>query len=267
MSKEYNPLDHSVVQAFMGTWQHYECDEFVEALVRQLLKEVARVYGNWKQKSFEERGDWQFLEIPGFEYRRFWGDCDCGFEELEHRWSEQNHHKPDCYYVTTHSLLKINPHSQPEIIYKSQCARYDIPYNDGLGCAIHCTCGHEEKYQEWQQTHGHSEKCSPSLPNLKFGEVTINWYKHIGRGMSSNVDWNGEQWHTWFSEALKAIRLYDVCMQISHQKFRDEDAGRKPFEVHTHVQCKDCKYCMAFGANALIFDRDGSQTVKDEQHT
>ena len=94
MSKEYNPLDHSIVQACLKAdgWQRYEATDFIEALLRGIVAELDRCYWNVKQEQFSERRDWQFLEITGFAYRRyFWGDCDCGAEE-----QESKSHLPTC---------------------------------------------------------------------------------------------------------------------------------------------------------------------------
>lgn len=172
MAKKYNPIEHSVVQALLkpDATNEYECDDFIEALIFGLHRELERCYWNWNQESLEEREDWQLDTGTGIEYRRYY-------------WGED----------------------------KKNCG----------------------------------------LPNLRFGEVVVNWYKHMGRGMSCNVDWTEKQWREWFDEAMKAIRLYDACLQLGHQKFRDLDAGRKPFGKHERVQAKDCKYCMAFGSNSL----------------
>lgn len=187
MAKKYNPLEHSVVQALLkpdGT-HRYECDDFIEALIFALKKELDRCYWNWHQQQLDERKDWELIDADlGFEYRRYyWGD-----EEDE-------------------------------------CQR----------------------------------------PNFKFGPVVINWYKHIGRGMSCNVDWTEKQWRDWFDGAMKAIRLYDRCLQFTHQEFRDKDAGREPFETEERVQAKKCDYCVAFGSNALIWNRQGSTDVNDRE--
>ena len=184
MTKEYNPLEHSVVQALLkpDAIHRYECDDFIEALISGLYSELGRCYWNWNQGVLENRVDWQLDTGTGFEYRRYyWGDDE--------------------------------------------------------------------------------ENCE--LPNMKFGAVVINWYKHMGRGMSCNVNWSEKQWREWFDEAMKAIRLYDACIQNRHIYWRDLDAGRKPWEPCERVQCKDCKYCVAFGANALIWNRQGSKDVND----
>lgn len=116
---------------------------------------------------------------------------------------------------------------------------------------------------EYRRYYWDDDEAECAKPNLKFGRVVINWYKHMGRGMSTNCDLTERKWREWFDEAMIAIRLYDTCMQHGHQKFRDEDAGRKPFEIHERIQCRDCKYCVAFGANSLIWNRSGSRNVHD----
>lgn len=35
-------------------------------------------------------------------------------------------------------------------------------------------------------------------PNFKWGGAEIRWYKHPGRGMSTDVDWTPAQWAEWF---------------------------------------------------------------------
>jgi hypothetical protein len=186
MSKEYNALDHSVVQALLkpDATQRYEADAFIEALLRGIVHELERVYWNWNQEQLNNREDWEFLEIPGFEYRRYCWTDDPG-----------------------------------------ECAR----------------------------------------PNMKFGAVIIDWYKYLGRGMSVNVDWSALQWKSWFNDVLKALSMYDVCIQHRHHAWRDEDAGLEAFSSYPRVQCSACKYCVAFGANSLIWNRAGSVDVNDAE--
>lgn len=48
-----------------------------------------------------------------------------------------------------------------------------------------------------------------NIYNLKFGEVMVSWYKHPGRGMSTNVDLSPEDWIVWFDKCLLALRQYE----------------------------------------------------------
>lgn len=280
MTKEYNPLEHSVVQAFLkaDACNRYEVPDYVEALIFGLRRELERCYWNWHQEQLEDRDDWQLDVGGGFEYRRyFWGECDCG--------AESPVHAKDCPFVADHyewNNGRLEAISDPvatkeEIAAAKErgasswelmsmcCSKLSFdPEREAAYEREHphppCTCGAEAN---WQERDYHFDTCSPQLPNLKFKEVRINWYKHMGRGMSVNVDWTEKQWRDWFDEAMKVIKLYDSCMQTGHHKFRDEDAGLEPFSTNDRVQCKDCKYCVAFGANALIWNRQGSTDVDD----
>ena len=44
-----------------------------------------------------------------------------------------------------------------------------------------------------------------TLPNLMFSGVEIRWYKYPGRGMSCNVEMDGNGWCAWYRRFLGAI--------------------------------------------------------------
>lgn len=46
-------------------------------------------------------------------------------------------------------------------------------------------------------------------PNFIFGDVSIRWYKHPGRGLSCNQDLDAAGWVKWFGECLAAIHAKD----------------------------------------------------------
>ena len=52
------------------------------------------------------------------------------------------------------------------------------------------------------------------LPNFVFEDVEIRWYKHPGRGMSTNKDWKPEEWIEWFDRCLKALRDLDNATRL-----------------------------------------------------
>jgi len=288
MTNEYNPLEHSIVQALLkaDATHRYEVPEYVEALIFGIYRELKRVYWNWNQERLEDREDWQLLDLPqGFEYRRYcWADCDCG--------AESPIHSKDCRCIVEHGEWNSrrlsygtdepeNPVTEEDIAeaIKRGIPRQDFVISQAFRFARRlnlarcdeweklnphppCTCGAEAT---WKARDEHLPSCSPGLPNMSFGEVRINWYKYIGRGMSVNVDWDAQRWREWFDECLKRIAFYDRCSQSCHSEFRDLDAGRKPFSTDERVQCKDCKYCVQFGANSRIWNRQGSTDVKDAE--
>lgn len=229
MSEEYNPVNHSVVQALLKAdgYQRYECPDYVEALLRDVVRELERVYSNWHQEQFDERKDWQYLEIEGFQYRRyFWDDCDCG--------AESPVHAKECRSIAEHyewNLRRLDaicdPPTKDAIESAKELGMYPL-----VGRAVHferspewvtanphppCTCGAE---LGWSARDEHLATCSPQLPNMAFGDVRISWYKYLGRGMSVNVDWAEAQWVQWFNELMAHIRTYDSCHRYCGNKER-----------------------------------------------
>lgn len=79
--KEYNPVDHSIVQASFGSWEQFECDDFIEALLHAILEEIKRVHWNLYQHSWDPtwNGDAVYdPEIPGIGFVRYYdNDCEC----------------------------------------------------------------------------------------------------------------------------------------------------------------------------------------------
>lgn len=53
------------------------------------------------------------------------------------------------------------------------------------------------------------DETEAAKPNLAYGEVEVRWYKHFGRSMTVNVDWNILEWVDWFEEVLAYIRAAD----------------------------------------------------------
>lgn len=75
--KQYNPLEHSIVQAVLRNEPHerYEASDFHEALLFAIAREIGRVHHNRYQKSWDRWSD--DPHIPGIQWRRYVYDCDC----------------------------------------------------------------------------------------------------------------------------------------------------------------------------------------------
>jgi len=219
--KEYNPLEHSLVQAFLkpDACNRFEVERnsFIHCLLKGIVDCLETAYWNVKQQNLEDRESREFLEIPGFEYRRYyWDDCDCG--------ADSPVHSKDCRQIAEHGEWndrRLSAISEPsEWSLMSQDERDKLSALEALskmGSRLHfdrsedwekdnphppCTCGATET---WQPRDHHLPSCSPQQPNMKFGEVVINWYKYLGRGTSTNVDWDEHQWRVWFDAAIQAI--------------------------------------------------------------
>ena len=95
MSEEYNPLNHSVIQACYGNWEKFEADDFFDALFMAILEEIKRVHWNVYQHQWEPswHGDEvRDPEIEGIAFVRYYQDlCDCGWDE-----DGDENHKGNC---------------------------------------------------------------------------------------------------------------------------------------------------------------------------
>lgn len=227
MTTEYNPLNHSVVQALQSTWQRFEASQFVAALIREIKAELETAYWNVKQQNFEDRKEREFLEIPGFAFRDFTYDCDCG--------SEAPLHAPDCPALTEFMSWNERRIAWCTVPPKEPTTRAEMEDASarGRGAAfvwenVHrfaselrferedefvksyppppCACGASKR---WIPGQAHSLKCAVVLPNMQYGEVAIQWYKHIGRGMSVSVDFSPAAWNAWFDTVLSQIDSWE----------------------------------------------------------
>lgn len=234
-AKEYNPLEHSVVQSLLkaDACNRYEVDRngFVACLIFGIISELERVYWNIKQEQLKDREDWRFLEVPGLEYRRYcWNDCDCG--------ADSPVHDKECPYVRDHyewnkgrlDAISDKTHTDEEIEaakargadmweIMSMCSS-TISFDPAREAAYEkehphpvCNCGAEK---DWKPRDHHLETCSPTLPNMAFGEVRINWYKYPCRGTSCNVDWDERQWRVWFDSAILALQQWEWDNESYH---------------------------------------------------
>lgn len=226
MSKEYNPFEHSVVQAcgLSGSYRRYEVSDFVEALVFHIKAELERVYWNWNQRDFEEH-DWQFVEIPGFAWRRyFWDDCDCGADSPVHA-KDCDTQTKQREWVSRRIKAMTDPGGSGRMIDFTPEREAAFLRTDPRPI---CTCGAEAA---WKPRDTHLPDCSPHLPNLKFEDVEICWYKHPGRGMSTNVSLDERGWRGWLDRCLMAIRGYDTCFGFHEERRHKADCdcpkGRK----------------------------------------
>lgn len=201
----------------MGASSH---DSALDSLMRDIgikysqKDEWAEKYGtNFKNEKFE---------MMTF----YWGECECGHEEESCEWSENHHHSADCYQVDKKKQMSANPFKKEiddligerrsknifskeaeevqkrinkvsdkesaweKKIYKGLCKKHGIPYKDGWGCAVHCTCAYDKDWAEWLKTHQHKSDCKIIMPNFKHYEtgLEVRWYKYIGRGMETNID-------------------------------------------------------------------------------
>jgi len=224
-TKYESGLGQLVFTTQINEYEKYECPDYVTSLVQCLLGEIRRVQPEWNED--------EDLDFAGIEYHPYyWGDCTCGYDEEKRKWYENHHHTADCFhmrYLAEEKRLlwdKLEGQSilgkwrkvRPYLVQWSKSNGYEDASHGGM--AIYCTCPYGQEWSEWSSTHFHAPDCKLMLPNFKFGEAGICWYKHVGRDMCTNVDWDETKWREWFNNCLAAIRKDS---NISHG-YRRHDA-------------------------------------------
>ena len=155
------------------------------------------------------------IEIPSFFENDtfwvmpyYWGDCNCGYDNLEYKWTKNNKHEENCYQTLVNNELKNNGWVKNKVflfleppkdfkysqytkiedeIRKKYCKKLNLSFPNG--CAIHCTCNHRRKWIEFLEKNYHKENCPIILPNFwwKKEGVKIKWYKYPLRDSYSNI--------------------------------------------------------------------------------
>lgn len=133
----------------------------------------------------------------------YWGDCDCGFDEREAAWCENNPHTGDCYQLRVREQQiaagwttagEGMPMEAPkgmsydvrekilQEIRHTLCDELGLPR---FGCAVHCTCDRMESYEKFKSQGLHLSTCGYERPNFihKSSGSRIDWYKSVGHDL------------------------------------------------------------------------------------
>jgi hypothetical protein len=132
----------------------------------------------------------------------FWGDCQCGFDEKDYKWFEDNKHRDYCYQnkkkeiekewaIQTGKLKEFEKDGyfseyslsdKDQKLFNNQikklCKEMQLTYPSG--CVVHCTCDHDKNYNKWRETNNHDPRCPIVMPNFWYKpmDLTIMWYKY-----------------------------------------------------------------------------------------
>jgi len=140
------------------------------------------------------------IETPIFRmFPFYWGYCTCGWDRKEEQWCDEHKHAETCYQTGYADIEKqwdsVDQEAEHEAAVKALCAKHDIPYADGYGAAVHCTCGNQKAYEAWRKANDHTAQCPILRHNFvhKPSGVIVDWYKYLGRGMEitapADFDW------------------------------------------------------------------------------
>jgi hypothetical protein len=140
----------------------------------------------------------------------YWGDCTCGHEEREMEWGDTHPHSPSCYQSDYQKLseqfTRFYNNPEADLAIRALCEKHRIPWDNGRGSAIHCTCGVQEAWLKWSSENHHDPECPTVLPNFlhKPSGVRVSWYKWIGRSMEIEAP-PGFDWKRCISECIQSL--------------------------------------------------------------
>lgn len=175
---------------FGAAYSAYALPEYVSALLEAVLCEIDRVYHNVNQEEWNRYDD---PGVPGVTFHSYyWDRCNCGYDDAYGKWIDEHPHSKDCFYSKCLSVIgcsylspsKIDSH---EFELLKLCEEHGVEYSNGYGLAT-CTCNQDNERLAWVDTHYYDPTCGVVRPNFSYQGVEIRWYKHPGRGMSSNVE-------------------------------------------------------------------------------
>lgn len=222
---------------FGASWGRFECPEFVLHGINTI-----------NNKLEDKFGDGFYIENNGNVYYNndfviqsyYWGECVCGYEQLESLWEKDESHSEDCFHTAYINFHDTYGSEWSEIAKGLGEERWKETYEDfksqhGLsqgedgdhGIAVKCDCGYDTRWEKWVSTHGHAENCFSVRPNLWHiaSDTRIYWYKYPGRGMSINKQISDKFWMKIVEECVTSIE------DDSRNRADVEDAGKDYFGV------------------------------------
>lgn len=139
----------------------------------------------------------------------YWGECECDYDKEEELWSQENNHSLDCYRNKVKSDLLQSygfvldqygcPRPPKKMCYDKEeeirsgvrhkwCEHFGLSFPEG--CAVHCTCDYQKRWEDFLIKHRHSHDCRIMMPNFENTETGLNlkWYKYPLRDSYSNIE-------------------------------------------------------------------------------
>jgi len=175
----------------------------------------------------------------------YWGECDCGWLDFYDNKKFKEKHSKQCYqslvdvamckagwkkdefgYLEKPKNLSYDEATKIENkIRKKYCKQFNLSFPGG--CAIHCTCGRDERFDKWHieqikkfkgnateldeydYPESHKKTCSLIVPNFiyKPTKCNIEWYKYIGRDQKQK----GKLPKNWLENCIKSLWKKGDC--------------------------------------------------------
>ena len=162
----------------------------------------------------KEGGDGWVFENDTFRMQPYyWGDCTCGYDDLEWEWCEANSickHRHDCYQIEYKSI--IDQHGYPwrengvaARLVSELCDRHGLSYPEFS--AVHCTCDYGDRWEVFSSQNGHKDDCPVVTPNFLFkpSGFRLDWYKYPLRDSYSSEPLTAELIDRMFAECERSM--------------------------------------------------------------
>ena len=180
-------------------------------LTETLMSQGAETTGGFLGGEFGYGADFDNEVFTMFPF--YWGDCECGRDKAEWQWEEDHDHAYICYqneiirrgfidFDTPTTLAWKEKETHNRVITRMVCLEMGL--DPDFGSWVHCTCGRDSAWEEWQIANPHNELCGVARPNFlhKPSGSRISWYKYIGRGMETDLK---ADWRTILAECVASV--------------------------------------------------------------
>lgn len=198
--------------------------------------ELGRLFDSYapsRDSSWREYGS-EFENETFSVFTYHWGDCECGWEskrsERSANWSKLNPHTNECYqselklkklengwtegkyFLDSPKGMKYSEYREIEDqIYRELCKKHNLPYP--YGCAVHCTCGHDEKWERFaeeviKEIGEHPESCPVVRPNFhhKKSGYKLKWYKYPLRDSYANKNLSLKEFSSMIDDCVDSVK-------------------------------------------------------------
>jgi len=193
----------------------------------------------------------------------WWGECGCGFDDYEFGEGHLN----NCYQSELDAEKQKagasfsgkwgfigfpdewswdKKRKIEDEIYKKLTTKYGLPMQ---GCAVHCTCDYEQRYEAWIKTIGYADGHKPDCPLVKPNfhykptDFQIQWYKYPFRDSYTNQKITLKAFSTIIDACIDSLNgdanFKERIKHIRAQQYR-WDKKRKQYEAEGWL----CFKCM-----------------------
>lgn len=227
--KMYEPELGQLV--YGNSYGNYRCPEWMVAFLDTINDEIWRITHNCQVPDPTLPGHYGIspgsnqsseLKTSLFEMRSYyWGDCTCGWGDLEF----DEPHEDSCFHTKyTQAFPEMG---FGEEVHKRMKAWVDANNGPESGWAVYCTCSHEKHFKEWAEQNkkgpnGHAIDCPIEVPNFKYKDIEVRWYKYLGRGCTVNRAITPDEGAAMLADILGFLRNWEK----EHDKREHSTPGR-----------------------------------------